>query len=284
MAVARALQAASRALRRNPLIAGIVLVLTLLQVPTQFGQLAGPLVSAVLGLGATVVTVIVAPFVLGGLIGMADEALAGTTTFDTFVDDGKQHYKSLLGAYLLLIGGAIVLSIVGGVASIAIVSVIGIASGGLSSAASPTFVAMFLVGAGVYLLVLFVPLFFLQFYGQAIVIDGESAIGGFKRSIGLVRRNLLSVFGYSVLVFGVGLIFGALASIPSMLLSAQLADAPMAMPLPEVSLPLVAALTVVGYVVFGLLGSLLLVFSVAFYRTLDSAGDTDEPSADTTTA
>lgn len=277
MAVVQALQAAGRTLRRNPIIAGVVLVLTLLQLPTQFGQLAGPFVSALLGLGFTVVMVIVAPFVFGGLIGMAAEGLTGTTSFDTFVEAGKRYYRSLLGAYLLLLGGVIILWIVGSVASIALIAVIGIASGGVSGTASPAFIAMFLVGTGVSLLVLFGPLFFVQFYGQAIVLDGKSAIGGFKHSIGLVRRNLVSVFGYSVLIFAGGMFFGLLGSIPSMLLSMQMTDVPTAMPLPEVSLPLAAALTVIGYVALGLVGSLFMVFSVAFYRTLDSTDSTGNP-------
>ncbi|WP_255152668.1 hypothetical protein [Halorarius halobius] len=277
MAVVQALQSASRALRRNPIIAGIVLVVTLLQMPTQFGQLADPLVSAVLGLGFTVVTVIVAPFVFGGLIGMADEALSGTTTFDTFVETGKQYYISLLGAYLLLLGGMILLWIIGSIVSLVLIAGLGIASGGVSGTASPAFIAMFLIGTGVSLIFLFGPLFFVQFYGQAIVLDGKSAIGGFKHSVGLVRRNLVSVFGYSVLVFAGGMFFGLLGSIPSMLLSMQMTDAPMDLPLPEVALPVAAALTVLGYVVLGLLGSLFMVFSVAFYRTLDSTDPTSDP-------
>ena len=76
---------------------------------------------------------------------------------------------------------------------------------------------------------------------------GEVAVGGFARSVRLVRRNLRSVFGYSVLVFGVGTAFGALASVPSTLLSSQAVR-----PSPSLELPQAP-------------------FSVTFYRTLDPA-------------
>jgi hypothetical protein len=277
MAVVQALQAASTALRRNPIIVGIVLVLSLLQLPTQFAQVAGPVFSAAIGALFSVAMLVAAPFVFGGLLGMAAEALDGTTSFRTFVETGKQHYLSMLGAYLLLIGAFIAVGFVASLASLAIVSALGILSGGLSGSTSPMFVAMFLVGTGVFVLVLLVPVFFVQFYGQAIVLDGASAISAIKRSIGLVRRNLLSVFGYTVLVFAVGLVFGVLGSIPSTLLSMQTTPVPVSMPLPDLGLPVTMTLTVISNIAFGLLASLFLVFSVAFYRTLDATGSTDDP-------
>lgn len=209
---------------------------------------------------------------------MANEALDGTTSFQTFVEAGKRYYLSMLAAYLLMLGGMIVVGIAASLISFVAVLIIGVLSGGPFGASDPLFIGMFLIGTSVFLLVLFVPLFFVQFYGQAIVVDDQSAVDGLKRSVGLVRQNLVSVFGYSVLVFGAGLIFGAVASIPSMLLSMQMqmTEVPAMLPLPDVSLPVVAALTVVGHILLGLLGSLFLVFSVAFYRTLDSGDATDE--------
>jgi hypothetical protein len=285
MAVVQALQEAGVALRRNPLIAGVVLVLVAIQLPTQFAQVADPIVATGISAVFSLVMVVVAPFLFGGLLGMADEALDGTTGFDTFIAAGKQYYTSMLGAYLLMLGGMVVLWIVGSVVSIALIAVIGAASGGVSGTASPAFIAMFLVGVGVSLLVLFLPLFFVQFYGQAIVLDDKSAIGGFKRSVGLVRRNLIPVFVYSLLVFVGGMFFGLLGSIPSMMLSRSTTQVLLTVPLPDLSLPVVVALTVVGNVLLGVLGSLFLVFSVAFYRTLNTAEDTgDSPSTRGTVA
>lgn len=280
MAVVHALQAGSSALRRNPSIVGIVLVISLLQVPTQFAQLAGPLASAVLGLGVSLLSILVVPFVFAGLIGMADEALDGKTSFGTFVEMGKQYYTSMLGAYLLVLGGSIVLGIMAfigfAVFGIAVFSVIGGAPGGGVSGVALGGIALAVVG-GTFLL--FIPLFFVQFYGQAIVLDEQSAIGGFKRSVSLVRRNLLSVLGYSVLVFGVGIIFGLFSSIPSTILSVQTAQPSPTPGFPDVPLSIIAGLIIVGTVVMGLVGSLFLTFSVAFYRSLDSPPTDDDFSA-----
>ena len=278
MAVIQALRTASTALGRNPIIVGIVLALSLLQLPAQFARLARPSVAAAVGAAFSVAILVAAPFLFGGLLGMAAEALDGTTGFGTFVETGKQHYLSMLGAYLLLIGAMIPLGFAASLASLGVVSGLGIVSGGLSGTATPMFVAMFLVGTVVFVVVLVVPLFFVQFYGQAIVLDGTSAVGGFKHSIGLVRRNTVSVFGYSALVFAGGLCFGVLGSIPSMLLSVGMTRFPLSMPLSDLALPVVATLTVVANIVFGLLAGLFLVFSVAFYRTLDTTGGADNPS------
>jgi hypothetical protein len=279
MAVVQSLQAASTALRRNPVVAGTVLVLSLLQLPVQFASLAGPSVSTAVDAASSLAALVVAPFVFGGLLGMAAEALDGTTGLGTFVEAGKRHYTSMLGAYLLLIGVLLVFWFVSGFLGIAAIAGIGILSGGPSGSSGPLFLAMFLVTTVVFLVGLFVPLFFVQFYGQAIILDGESAISGFKRSVGLVRRNLASVLGYSLFVLGTGLLFGLLGSVPSMLLSAQATQVPVSMSLPDPGLPATVALTVVGNVVFGLLGGLFLVFSVAFYRTLDPAGSAESPSS-----
>lgn len=278
--VVQALQAGSSALRRNPSIVGIMLVISLLQLPTQFAQLAGPVASAVLSIGVSAVFILLVPFVFAGMLGMADEALDGKTSLSTFVETGKQYYLSMMGAYLLVLGGGIILGIVAfigfAVLGITVFGVLGGASGaGVSGVALGGIALAVLVG----LFLLFVPLFFVQFYGQAIVLDGESAVGGFKRSMSLVRRNLGSVFGYSILVFGVGIVFGLVTSIPSTLLSVQTAQPSPPPGFPEVPLLILAGLIIAGTVLMGLVGSLFLTFSVAFYRSLDSTSTDDDFSS-----
>jgi hypothetical protein len=245
-----------------------------------FVQPTDPLVSTALGLAVTVVSMLVVPFVFGGLLGMADEALGSSTGFGTFIDAGKRHYTSMLGAYLLLVVGSVLLSIVAGIATavlgVGTLSILGGASGaGLSNTA---LIATATVSMAVFFLLLMIPLLFVQFYGQAIVIDNRGVAGGFKRSVGLVRRNLLSVCGYSALVFGTSLVFGLLLSVPSMLLSARTAQ-PAISALPDFSLPVIIGFVLLGTFLSSLLGSLFLTFSVAFYRALDSTRDVREPSA-----
>lgn len=278
--IIQALQAGSSALRRNPSIVAIMLVISLLQLPTQFAQLAGPLVSAVFSLGVSLLFILLVPFIFAGMIGMADEALDGKTSLSTFVETGKQYYLSMMGAYLLVLGGSIVFGLVVFIAltvfGITVFAAVGGASGASVSGAVLGGIALVVI-AGLFLS--FIPLFFIQFYGQAIVLDGESAIGGFKRSVSLVRRNLLSVFGYSMLVFGVGIISGLFSSIPSTLLSVQTAQPSPTPGFPEIPLSIIAGLIIVGTVVMGLVGSLFLTFSVAFYRSLDSSPTDDDFSA-----
>lgn len=278
--IIQALQAGSSALRRNPSIVAIMLVISLLQLPTQFAQLAGPLVSAVFSLGVSLLFILLVPFIFAGMIGMADEALNGKTSLSTFVETGKQYYLSMMGAYLLVLGGSIVFGLVVFIAltvfGITVFAAIGGASGASVSGAVLGGIALVVI-TGLFLS--FIPLFFIQFYGQAIVLDGESAIGGFKRSVSLVRRNLLSVFGYSMLVFGVGIISGLFSSIPSTLLSVQTAQPSPTPGFPEIPLSIIAGLIIVGTVMMGLVGSLFLTFSVAFYRSLDSPPTDDDFSA-----
>ena len=278
--IIQALQAGSSALRRNPSIVAIMLVISLLQLPTQFAQLAGPLVSAVFSLGVSLLFILLVPFIFAGMIGMADEALDGKTSLSTFVETGKQYYLSMMGAYLLVLGGSIMFGLVVFIAltvfGITVFAAVGGASGASVSGAVLGGIALVVI-AGLFLS--FIPLFFIQFYGQAIVLDGESAIGGFKRSVSLVRRNLLSVFGYSMLVFGVGIIFGLFSSIPSTLLSVQTAQPSPTLGFPEIPLSIIAGLIIVGTVLMGLVGSLFLTFSVAFYRSLDSPPTDDDFSA-----
>jgi hypothetical protein len=276
MAVARALQAAGGALRRNSSIVGVVLAFMLAQLPVQFAQLLGP-TAAVAASGVTVVlSLVLVPFVFAGMLGMAAEALDGTTSLGTFVAAGKRHYTSMLVAYGLLLVGAIVFGIVSSIL-FAVVSVgvfAPLASGGALNPSTFGIVAPVVLVA--FVLLWFLPLFFVQFYGQAIVLDGAGALGGFKRSVGVVRRNLLSVFGYSVVVFIVGLVLGLLTSIPSTLISAQRLPAAT---FPDLPLSLLAGLAVAGNVLMALFGSFFLVFSVAFYRSLDRPGDADGPES-----
>jgi len=80
----------------------------------------------------------------------------------------------------------------------------------------------------------------IQFYGQAIVLDGASAMDGFRRSVALVRRNPLATLGYSAITFAVGLVFGGFAAVVSILLSPRQAAL---LSLPSLSAGVAALLT-----------------------------------------
>ncbi|MDS0284523.1 hypothetical protein [Haloarcula onubensis] len=206
MAVLNALRRTPNALRRNPVVLAPILVLSVLQVPQLALQAVNPLLSSVVSLGLSLVLFVVTPFFQGGLIGMADEALAGRTTLQTFVDDGKANYVSILVAYLVLMAIYVALGLV-----VFFVTLVGgifvIGSGGLGSANTAVLAVLGTVLAAVVLLYL-LALFFLQFYGQAIVLEDMGAVDGLRHSMSVVRQHIVSVLGYSILVGILGGVFG----------------------------------------------------------------------------
>jgi len=176
MAVLNALRRTPSALRRNPVLLVPILALSLIQVPQLALQAVDPLLSSIVSLGMSLVFLVVMPFFHGGLIAMADEALDGRTALQTFVDDGKANYVSLLVAYLALMAVNFALRMVAFfVALFGGIFVLG--GGGLESASLAVLAAIGIVVAIVVLLYLLV-LFFLQFYGQAIVLEDMGAVDG----------------------------------------------------------------------------------------------------------
>jgi len=184
MAVLNALRRTPSALRRNPVLLVPILALSLIQVPQLALQAVDPLLSSIVSLGMSLVFLVVMPFFHGGLIAMADEALDGRTALQTFVDDGKANYVSLLVAYLALMAVNFALGMVAFfVALFGGIFVLG--GGGLESASLAVLAAIGIVVAIVVLLYLLV-LFFLQFYGQAIVLEDMGAVDGLKHSASVV--------------------------------------------------------------------------------------------------
>ena len=263
MAVLNALRRTPSALRRNPVLLVPILALSLIQVPQLALQAVDPLLSSIVSLGMSLVFLVVMPFFHGGLIAMADEALDGRTALQTFVDDGKANYVSLLVAYLALMAVNFALGMVAFfVALFGGIFVLG--GGGLESASLAVLAAIGIVVAIVVLLYLLV-LFFLQFYGQAIVLEDMGAVDGLKHSASVVRHHLVSTLGYSVLVGILGGVFGGVFGLLSLLLSPQSATT---LGLPEPSLTI---MVVVGLLILAggtLFCGFFAVYSVSFYREL----------------
>lgn len=192
MELVSAFKNGSAALRANPtlLVAGLLV--------GAGGQLQyldqvvdSPLVSA----GASLGWLVVFPFVLGGFIGTARAAIEGAdTSIRQFVTTARTHYVRLLSAtvafLLIILGTAIGVGIVG--------LVVGIGSMALAAVHK---VAAFIGGVVsliVWLVSLLVVIMFVQFYDAAIVIEEQSVTDSFRRSVALVRSNLTSVVGFSI--------------------------------------------------------------------------------------
>ncbi|MFC7174451.1 hypothetical protein ACFQL0_16020 [Haloplanus litoreus] len=177
----------------------------------------------------SLVFIFIMPFFQAGIVGMADEALDGQTSLESFVREGKSNYVSILVVSLVLVAVnfalgfvAFFVAIFGGFAAYSDTGGVGIG-------------VLVIIGLIVALVVLayLLVLFFVQFYSQAIVIDDLGAVGGLKHSVSVVRHHLVSTLGYSVLVGILGGIAGGVFAIGSLLTSPQ---SPSTLPLPQVSL------------------------------------------------
>lgn len=244
MVTVSAFKDGAAALRANPvlLVAGL-----LLGAASQLQHLNQLIESPLLSAGVSLAWLVTFPFVLGGFIGTARAAIEGTDASLTgFVTASRTHYRRLLLGnvlfVLLVLGTAIALGLVGFVLGI----------GSLALAALNEMAAL-VAGVGsmvIWLLSILVVVLFVQFYDAAIVIESKGVVDAFRRSITLVRSNLVSVVGFSV---GWALLLNAFL-IPEYLLQLTLGGPGMAGVLPidlgipiAVLLPLGVGLSAVGF-------------------------------------
>lgn len=278
MAALHALQTAAGSSRRNPMLFVLAAALGLVQLPGLVAQYLNPFIGGFVSLGMSGVLILVVPFFLGGLIGMANEALDGRASLDTFVAEGKSHYLSILLVYLGIVALNFAFGIVVGIAAIA---------GGaffFASGGQPSLVVVAVV-AVVGLLVLFgylVVVFVIQFFGHAIVVDDLQAVAGVKRSAWCVRHNLLSVFGYTVIVVVAGSVFGLFGGLFSLVTAPSFRSGrmgpsavgaapdptPLPLEVPEFGLVGVVGLALLYVLLSGLFGGLFAAYSTAFYREI----------------
>ena len=266
MAALKSLPPAVGALLRNPVLIVLVGLYGLIQLPQLLLQPSQPILAAVVSLGASGVLLLAMPFIQGGLLGMADEALSGRTNLGTFIAEGKRNYVRLLLGYLAIFAINLIL---GFVAFFAII--IGGIGFGLAAGNGQPNLAVLAVVAVVGLLALFAYLlfaFFIQFYGHAVVLSGSELVAGFKQSVALVRQNLLSTFGYSLILLVGGVVIGGISGLASFVFTPQPADLPFS--LPEFSTALVAVAAIVYVVGIALLGGFYATYSVSFYRSIEA--------------
>lgn len=235
------------ALRANPilLVAGL-LVGASSQLQYVDRLIESPLISA----GASLAWLIVFPFVLGGFIGSARAAIDGTgASLTSFFTTARTHYLRLLLASVLFVvlvfGTAIGLGLIG--------FVLGIGSMALAAIHEMAAFTAGVISLLMWLVSILVVIMFVQFYDTAIVIENESVTDAFRRSIGLVRSNLRSVAGFSL----VWVVLLNVFRIPEYLLQLTMTDAGPADVLPSdigvpvaVLLPIGIVLSAVGFAYF----------------------------------
>jgi len=263
MAGLQSLRRVPDVLARNPVLFVPVAGYLLLQTPQFFSGAISPQLQSALSLVWSLLTLVLSPFYIGGLFSMVEEALDGDTQLGTFLDGGKRNYVQLLvGHVILLVVNGVVGFVVAILGVVAFVVVLG--SGGLTSASTATLVILGVVGLLIALGYLALN-FFLQFYSQAIVVDGDKAIAAFKRSISLVRENLLVALGF---VFVQGFI-SALGVAPLVVVSfAQLPALTELAAVPQLSTPVLVVLGVVSLLLSTLTSTVVSTYAISFYRTI----------------
>ncbi|NUE02194.1 hypothetical protein HUB97_06795 [Halorubraceae archaeon YAN] len=211
MAVLQSFATAVRTVLKTPLLLAIGLAFGLTQsllVVTQQYPTLNLVVSVVWNLGF----LFVLPFFQGGLITTADRAFNRQPSLSIFLNGGKRHYVRLFFAYLILIG----VSVLFGLATLLLLAI-----GFVTLVVLPVEGGVSVVVLGVAVVALFFSyLLFtalIQFYAHAIVLDDTELVSAFARSLSVVRQNILSVTGYTLLLAVGGAGFGLLAGIISLL-------------------------------------------------------------------
>ncbi|MBX0285383.1 DUF7544 domain-containing protein [Haloarcula salinisoli] len=212
MATIQSLTESFGVLKRNPVVFGVGLLYAVILLPqTALSLMNIPLVPQAL----QAVTFFITPFVLAGLLGMVYEGRVRSTGIGTFVDIGKSKYLSLLGANLIQVALAIIFGIISFFVLLLVVFVLGI---GVATASPESGLAAFGITFAVavvgLVLVFLLVQFFLQFFAPAIVVDNVGVMGGYRRSVGLVKRNIVQTLGFSL----VNLLLALLLISPGILL------------------------------------------------------------------
>ena len=265
MAVVRSLKPAIGSLVRNPVIIAVAAVIGLLQLPQLPVPITSPLLATAVSVRVSGLLLCVLHFYQGGIIGMADDARTGTTNVGVLIDTRKSNYVSLLLSSAVVVAIAIAFGII--VAISAVVGGVGLVAGGdqLSPgflAVSPAILAVVaLSGLGGYLVVMVC----IQFYAHEIVLNDAAVADGFTGSASLVRENLLSAIGDSLLMFVGGGRIGGLSGAASILLSPQ---PPLQSVLPALSLPVMIGVGLVSILATALLGAFYATYSVTFYHNI----------------
>lgn len=151
-----------------------------------------------------VVGFLAALILLGGVYGLAHAAVVkDSTTFEDYTRTVKERWKSLTGAYVAIVGGAIVGAFIFYTALFFVIGFGSIASAGGTEQSSgagfaalgfTTFLFLFLGLVAIFIIQMVV-----QFVPVSICVGGENMGSSFGKSWELVRRDPLSVTGFTLL-------------------------------------------------------------------------------------
>jgi len=195
-------------LRHNPIILGLGWAASIALAVANF-------VLALIPLLGRLVSLLLGPAFLAGMLGLAYAGRDGDAGADDFMQSIGDNYLRLLGSTVLF---AVVFAVIGGIGVAAAVFVMPTGSspiGGHGSLATATAFVVPVLVVGVGLSALFL---LLQFFDVAIVVNDASVTESFGQSFRMAANDPLSVVGYTLLrgLLGVVLFLGPVAVLASL--------------------------------------------------------------------
>lgn len=233
--------------------------------------LLGAAVGGVLGfiplVGPLVNGVVVTPVLLVTVVGSAHAVRDGGGAFDGATDAVKRAGTSVMGAYALLTGLYLAVSLVLTLFLAVVLVTVGMSGspGGdalpaLTGAASVVGVVLLLA----FLIVLVAVAMAVQFVAPAAVVAGTGAVDSLKTSYWFFRRNVLGVTGFSLVLAGLGV--ASIVAVGVLFAVGRAID-------PGIGL----ASAAVGYVAaFVVLGSISSIYLVAYFEAVVEPADLPE--------
>jgi hypothetical protein len=157
----------------------------------------------------SILFILLSIFIQGGILGVVrDLVKQGILKIGKFINYGKKYYLRLLGLGLLIM---LIILVIGLIA--AIIVAIGAPTGNSVVIGITSILALIVGAVGLYVMLLL----FLAPY--IMVADDLGVIEAMKKSIDIVRRNLLKVLGLAVMLvliaFGMGFVLGVVTGIIS---------------------------------------------------------------------
>lgn len=275
MSALKALPRAIGLVGRNPVVVLPAVLLAALSTTNVATQLGPPnVVLAVVQLFVALAQFLIVPFTAAGLYGMLNEGRTDSASLGAFWRTGKEYFLYLLGANLIV---GVLYAVLGGLVAVGVLAAIGFGSIEAIVNGAPPLEAIGTTGTAAiavgFLLLLVVQLF-VQFYDAALVLGDAGFFGSISRSVGLVRDNIISAVGFTVInqVVGLAIVLPALAY-----LSPRLQDVPTSS-MEELAAfinslgsdPVVIALVLVTSIVST---TFVYAYKTAFYVRIDPAVD-----------
>ncbi|WP_330633047.1 DUF7847 domain-containing protein [Halocatena halophila] len=241
------------AVRNNPILVAVPILLVLAMIPFGIVAAIGQIIFFIFSFFWMLLNIAFFTYAIGGLLGMCNEALDGSTSLSTFLDEGKANFVDVfviaLVSWVVLFAISVMAQLFGSIALL----------GTLDSGSSESFVTfiMSMILAYWFIVGLYMIFgFIFQFVYAATVVDDSSVGSSFSRSYRVVKNNILSTIGYDIV--------GGIVYFVSMIGTVLVVSLVMSQVDPSPLLALFAFL--VTLLIAAVVVPVLSTFHIAFYR------------------